>query len=155
MIAWEELDKLDRKFGITGLWTGIVSLAEEIAKLYDVETQISRTRRELLDQMQDVELDLEAEAIAEGKNERERTLLLKRKKREHTEYTKLERELSRVEAELEELRTERNKLQHRMNARRAVCYLLGSVLDAVHALRVYERPQEEKKEVVDDEEIPF
>jgi len=166
MIDREELRWIREEFNIDGLVKDILTLAEGIAKAYKEEAGIKKAIRKLERDLEAIEGEMMQEA-AEGRNEAQRRATLARLKAESEKYQAITEHLENLRAELEAVRANRLAAQTELNARRSICYLLGSVLDACHAQRIYAELEEGEEleeedfefepadDLADEEEPPF
>jgi len=137
MVDREELKFIREEFGIDGLVNSILMYAREVADCYRRESEIRQAIRKTEREMKEMELSMLKQAVENGKNEAQRRLILEELKAQNEHYQRLEKRLEEMKTELEEVRAEREGAMIELNARRSLCYLLGSVLDAVHAQTVY------------------
>jgi len=159
MIDREELEYVREEFNVDGLIRDILQLADAVAKAYKQEAGLKRSIRKVERDLEAVEAEM-MEKAAEGRNEAVRRAMLAKMKEENGKYKQLTNTLDELRFQLDELRAIRKAAEIELNARRSICYLIGEVLGAVHAQRVYgemleEDEIDEVEEFTPSEDLPL
>ena len=164
MVDWKELQKISDHFGLDGLIADILNLAEGIRSAYERERALALELRPVEEELGALDQGFLAEAASAGKNESQRKAILAQLRAESTEYEELRLKAQELKDQIEESRNLRAYQHTALNARRSVCYLIGSILDACKAYRYYndqadqEEPDAEVDEevvIIEDGDIPF